>query len=553
MNTRNLSNVKIQVYKCCRCQEVNRGVIATRCRCCSHAACIRCGFPDSSEQNQTAKAQDSQSSQPVPGSSEASRTPTESMYDYFGRDTLSEKDSRSAVSLGAGQSSLSLYPLSSDVLENPMGPPATPGGYLGELALRSFGGNVPGIPGPYQVVKSAHGSLPTSPHHQFSPARRAARRPDPLQISNVAQYPGPSSAMGEMQTPPSSSTSAYFSDSAMSGSLPLSDNDYLQWDISGASLTGEESLTADEPIPAIPILPPPRLSRPGGPVPRRPAILSEKSPKRPMLRKPKGPLPPRVVKPGDPKDYKTAQNTIAARGTRQRKNDSQSWLLRYRDETKDYILDLEHVLTERNERVALLQRENNNLRAMLTDHPGSNPRPSTIDLSPYNAHSTLSHSGPPSFDDYTTAGTGNAALLERVGAGTAPMLSRGYSAPDLSRDSPYLSSPSTNQQGLDDSEIAGHKTANPWEQSFEQLRSGGPSVNELSRANSLPDPPTSHLGSLNENSIHDPNTGNRLEQNALEGAPDGQHIPLEMDGILLNDDFVFGDDPSTGQGYDWSY
>ena len=573
MSTRNTSDVKIKTYKCCQCQEVNRGVIApghyTQCRECSHPACTRCGYPSSGEQNQIAEAQIFQSPEPLHGSLGSSRTPTVPMRDYFGRGTPNYQDSRSLVSVDAGLSSTTLYPSSSDVLVNPMAPPPMPGGYSGELSLRNLGHNVPGIPGPYQAMESPYRSLPPSPHHQFFPARRAARRPDPLHMANIAHYRGPSSAVGEMQTPPSSSTSAYFSDSAMSGSLPASDNEHLQSDNSWASLTGEEeSLTANEQLPAIPLLPSPRLSRAEGLVPRRPTILSEKSPKRPMLRKPKGPLPPRAVKPGDPKDFKTAQNTIAARGTRQRKNDSQLWLLRYRDETKDYIRDLEHVLTERNERIAFLERENNGLRQLLNGRTESNPRPEsippletnhrpgTLNLSRYDSYTTLSDRRPSSFDDYTTAGTGTATPLERVRAGTAPTLSRGPSASHLSRHYPLHNSSSADQLSLDIYPSAGPSMANTNEgfgASIEQSFSGSSSANELSRNNSFPDTTISRQESFDQNLNPDPTSAYPGEKNDMEGTPEGHRIPFKMEDVLFADNYDFDSDPDVGQGYDLSH
>ena len=211
-----------------------------------------------------------------------------------------------------------------------------------------------------------------------------------------------------MQSPLSSGTSAYFSESVMSGSPPQSDFGYLPSDRSTMSLHRDDSITGAElpPIPSIPSLEPSRRSASR---PRRPAILSEKSPKRPIHRKPKGPLPPRLVNLDDPRDYKTAQNTVAARGTRQRKAESSQWLEKYRDETKVYIRDLEATLREMNEQVADLERENQEMRQVLSRRPLSEP------LARYAQYPDSSSSKHGSFDDLPNAGLSNAGSNQHHG------------------------------------------------------------------------------------------------------------------------------------------
>ena len=267
----------------------------------------------------------------------------------------------------------------------------------GELLAQNHAGHIPNIP-VHSPAGSLHRSLSRTRIGAFSLKQRTPRRPMPLQIAQ-RRYTTPGTE--SMQSPLSSGTSAYFSESVMSASPPQSDFHYLPSDRSTMSLHRDDSITGAElpPIPPIPSLEPSRrsVSRP-----RRPAILSEKSPQRPVHRKPKGPLPPRLVNLNDPKDYKTAQNTVAARGTRQRKAYSAQWLEKYRDETKVYIRDLEATLREMNDRVANLERENQEMRQALSRRPV----PEHLARCALYPNSSSSKHG--SFDDLPTAGLGNA-------------------------------------------------------------------------------------------------------------------------------------------------
>ena len=383
MSSRNDSEAVIASHTCCHCQNLSRGWLipgySTPCQHCQHVRCTTCidlksgGLDQNSSYGPTdstafpiafAAAPAPTASQPPEGPSAAPRASTEPRADDLGS-TLKGQD---LLSIGASPSSLksaTTYGIL-NTAPNLMLPPPRSSGLAGELQLKNHAGHIPNIL-MHPTVASLHGGLSHTRIGDFSLRRRTPRRPMPL---HIAERRDTTPGTGSMQSPTPSGTSAYFSESVMSNSPSQSNFGYLPSDHSTTSLHRDDSLTGAE-LPLIPPMPSAEPSWLAASGPRRPPILSEKSPRRPIHRKPKASPPPRVVNPDDPKDFKTAQNTIAARGTRKRKTDSANWLMRYRDDTKVYIRELEASFAESNERVAILERENLELRQALSLRPGS--------------------------------------------------------------------------------------------------------------------------------------------------------------------------------------
>lgn len=417
MKSTNDSDTVIGSYRCCRCQNFSGGLLVpgypTPCQHCQHGRCRACivhhesgsvdqcssyGPNDSTAfPNAFAAAPAPRASQAFEGPSAAPRASTEPRSDDLGS-TLNDQDMLSMHASTSSRKSATTYDIH-NTTPNMMVPLPTSAGLVRGLLLKTHAGHVPNIP-MHAPVTSLHGGLSHTRIGDFSSKQRTPGRSMTLQIPG-RRYTTPAESM---QSPPPSATSAYFSESAVSASPPQSDFSYLQSDRSTMSLHRDDSLTGADlpPIPPVPSLEPSRRFATSGP--NRPAILSEKSPKRPIHRKPKGPLAPRVVNPDDPKDFKTAQNTVAARGTRQRKLESAEWLMRYRDDTKVYIRDLEATLAERNERVEILERENQELRQALSLRPGSD-RPAQY--TQYPGSSSSKHG---SYDDLPTASLSNPRL-----------------------------------------------------------------------------------------------------------------------------------------------
>ena len=455
-------------FKCCHCQKFNRGVLVPEypipCQHCQHGRCYACivlkngGLDQISSYGPSdftalptvfAAAPAPRASQSLKAPTTAPRASTEPRDDDVGS-TLKGQD---MLSMSAGSPSLestTSYTIHNTAPNRMMPPPisALQGG--GPL-VKNHAGHVPNIP-MHPPVGSLHGGLSHTRIGDFSSKHRSPRGPMPLQMAERRYTtPGAESA----QSPPSSSTSAYFSESVMSASPSQSDFGYLPSDYSTASLQRDESLNGAElpQIPPLPSLEPTRLTASG---PRRPAILSEKSPKRPIHRKPKGPLPPRLVNPDDPKDFKTAQNTIAARGTRQRKMDSATWLLRYRDETKVYIRDLEAYAAAKNERVAILERENQELRDTLSRRPGSE-HPARY--AQYLSSSSSKHG---SFEDLPTAHLNNAGPHQHREIVPMQMPNGFPIVPDYPSIEDYLKS-IMHEQSIDDILTTEPGTARPYD------------------------------------------------------------------------------------------
>ena len=561
MNSLNGFNMSTVFYSCCQCKTCNKSVIApghpTQCKSCSHFRCHNCGFPESGEQSQSLvrdlrdsidtpasfnNAQTSHNPQPLQGFPMASKTSMEPKLKYYGK----------GGSMSASPSFLELNTSFSnqDAIRNIMRPPPSPASLTRGLALRSYSGNLSGIP-KHPTLRTAYCSLPPTPPDDISKSLRAWKRPGPLQMPCVAQLRGPSSPTEGTQTPPTSGTSAYFSEGAMSGSPFISDVEIFDSEYSTANLMGDDSLIPNEPLPVTARSPSPRSSRPRESGPRRPAILSEKSPQRPVHRKPKAPLPPRIVKPNDPKDFKTAQNTIAARGTRQRKVESATWLQRYRDDTKSYITDLEEFVTERNERIAELERENMELKRMFE------LRPESTNLSKYIPYSSSSSSKQQPTNDSREAGPSTATPQSQDAVESKQALCHGLGINDLIRYNSFPFSEPSHQQSLNDSSIAGFSSASlPEMRGFfpKGTPSHGPSANERPLFGPSPHSTASHESSFSDHTVAGPSSGMPGQQEGMVGVSEDLQFAMEMgDDGFVNDkwqpDTDHSADPDFGIHY----